>query len=135
MLNVGLRERIVTAVGLSEERRQERVGFSVVESEGEDGFVRHLIEYETSDGDRVPAFLAVPAGAGPFPAVAVFHQHNGERHLGKSEEFGLAGDDFQGFGPDPARAGWVVHAPDYIALGDGRRGYHGQDAPPGGLAQ
>jgi dienelactone hydrolase len=130
-----LRARIASAVGLSEEQRQEPVGFSVVESEQEDGFVRHLIAYETPDGDRVPAHLAVPNGVGPFPAVAVFHQHNGERHLGKSEVFGLAGDDLQAFGPELARAGCVVLAPDSIAFEDRRRAICGRDPHPGDFEQ
>jgi hypothetical protein len=50
-----------------------------------EGFVRQLIRYESPDGDVIPAYLAIPDGAGPFPAVVVFHQHAGQRHLGKSE--------------------------------------------------
>lgn len=42
------------------------------------------------------------------PAVLINHQHNGERHLGKSEVCGLAGNPLQAFGPELARHGFVV---------------------------
>jgi dienelactone hydrolase len=54
------------------------------------------------------------------PGVVIFHQHAGQRHLGKSEVIGLLGDRFQAFGPPLARAGLVVLAPDSIAF-EGRR--------------
>jgi dienelactone hydrolase len=57
----------------------------------------------------------------------VFHQHAGERHLGKSEVFGLIGDPNQAFGPVLARAGFVVLAPDSIAFEDRRPGGPGTD--------
>ena len=60
----------------------------------EDGFARHLVHLVTDD-DRMPVFLAVRDGDGSFPAVVVFHQHAGQRHFGKSEVFGMAGDRFQ----------------------------------------
>lgn len=56
----------------------------VLSSSQEDGYLRHLVHLVTED-DVIPAFLAVPSGAGPFPAVVVFHQHAGQRHFGKSE--------------------------------------------------
>jgi dienelactone hydrolase len=93
----------------------------VLASSQEDGFVRHLVHLITED-DVIPSLLAVPSGAGPFPAVVVFHQHAGQRHVGKSEVFGFVGDEFQAFGPALARAGFVVLAPDSIAFEDRRPG-------------
>ncbi len=52
----------------------------------EDGYVLYSIRLVTED-DSIPALLAVPSGPGPFPAVVVFHQHAGQRHVGKSEVF------------------------------------------------
>jgi dienelactone hydrolase len=66
--------------------------------------------------------LATPIGDGPFGAIAMFHQHAGQRHLGKSEVFGLAGDPFQAFGPVLARSGVVVLAPDSVAFEERRPG-------------
>ncbi len=92
----------------------------------EDGYVRHLVHLVTAT-DAIPAFLAVPTGDGPFPAVVIFHQHAGQHHLGKSEVFGLMGDRFQAFGPALTRAGLVVLAPDSIAFEDRRPGVEGTD--------
>lgn len=52
-----------------------------VHSEAHHGYVRKLVSYVGADGDRIPAYLLVPDGEGPFPAVLVHHQHNGEYHL------------------------------------------------------
>ena len=92
----------------------------------DDGYVRHLVHLVTDD-DTIPALLAVPPGVGPFPGVVVLHQHAGQRHLGKSEVFGLAGDPYQAFGPALARAGFVVVAPDSIAFEDRRPAGPGTD--------
>ena len=81
---------------------------------------RHIV-YTAPDGDRIPAFLLVPLGRrSPCPAVLVHHQHNGERHLGKSEVCGLAGDPLQAFGVALAERGFVVLAPDSICFEDRR---------------
>ena len=93
----------------------------------EDGYVRHLVHVLTDD-DVIPAFLAVPTGGGPFPAVVVLHQHAGQRHFGKSEVFGVVGDRYQAFGPALARAGFVVLAPDSTAFEDRRPAGPGTDA-------
>ncbi|MDP9381485.1 MAG: hypothetical protein M3Q29_15330, partial [Chloroflexota bacterium] len=98
----------------------------VVSSSQEDCFARHLVHLITED-DIIPSLLAVPSGAGPFPAVVVFHQHAGQRHFGKSEVFGLVGEEFQAFGPALARAGFVVLAPDSIAFEDRRPGGPGTE--------
>src|SRR5918994_2311079 len=98
----------------------------VISTVREDGFSRQLVHLVTDD-DRIPAFLAVPDGDGPFPAVVVFHQHAGQRHLGKSEVFGMAGDRFQAFGPVLAQSGFVVLCPDSIAFEDRRPGGPGTD--------
>ena len=81
-----------------------------------------------SDETDIPAYLFVPDGDGPFPAAVVFHQHAGERHIGKSEVTGLAGDPLQAFGPRLAALGFVVLAPDSIAFEDRRLGRSGLEA-------
>jgi dienelactone hydrolase len=98
----------------------------VLSSSHEDGYVLHRVRLVTA-GDAIPSLLAVPSGTGPFPAVAVFHQHAGQRHFGKSEVFGLVGDPYQAFGPALARAGFIVLAPDSIAFEDRRPAGPGTD--------
>jgi len=92
-----------------------------LKSHGEPGYVRSLVTYMSDDGAVIPAYLLVPEGDGPFPAVLVHHQHNNEYHLGKSEPAGVAGDPLQAFGPALAARGIVVLAPDSICFEDRRR--------------
>ena len=87
----------------------------------EPNFERRLIHLVSRDGDSIPAYLLVPHGLSePAAAVLVHHQHNGERHLGKSETVGLAGDAFQAFGPALANRGVIVLATDSICFEDRR---------------
>ncbi len=99
----------------------------------EQGYTKYLICYQGREGDDIPAFLLMPKGAGPFSAVLVHHQHNGERHLGKSEVCGLVGDPWQAFGPALATKGIVVLAPDSICFEDRRRNRSGTE-PDEGMA-
>jgi dienelactone hydrolase len=88
-------------------------------------YTRSLISYRGREEDSIPAYLLLPKGTGPFPAVLVNHQHNGERHLGKSEVCGLVGDPLQAFGPALAQRGIAVLAPDSICFEDRRRNQTG----------
>ena len=97
------------------------VDFVVHTEEAEAGYRRCRIAYPGAEGDSIPAYLLIPDGAGTFPAVVVHHQHAGQRHLGKSEVCGLAGEPLQAFGPTLARQGLVVLAPDSICFEDRRR--------------
>ena len=92
----------------------------------DEDFERRRIVFAAPDGDLIPAFLLVPTGRRlPGPAVLVHHQHKGERHLGKSEVCGLAGDPLQAFGVALAQRGFVVLAPDSICFEDRRSGRSG----------
>ncbi|MBQ8314128.1 MAG: prolyl oligopeptidase family serine peptidase, partial [Lachnospiraceae bacterium] len=55
------------------------------------------------------------------PAILINHQHNREHHLGKSEVCGLAGNPLQAFGPELAKKGFVVLAPDSICFEERRK--------------
>ncbi|NMA34570.1 MAG: hypothetical protein GX940_08490 [Clostridiaceae bacterium] len=100
-------------------------GYKIVNEKICDGYVRLLITYKGSENDEIPAYLLVPEGDGVFPAVLIHHQHNGERHLGKSEVCGLAGDPLQAFGPALVKKGFVVLAPDSICFEDRRKNASG----------
>lgn len=89
------------------------------------GYIERLVEYSNSEGEPIRAFMLVPDIPGPLPGVVVHHQHHGQRHLGKSEVVGHAGDPIQAFGPRLARNGIVVLAPDAICFEDRRRGAEG----------
>jgi len=85
----------------------------------EDGFRIESVTYEVEPGDRVPAMLLVPDGVDanhPAPAVAVWHQHNGEYHLGKTEPAGLAGNPMHHTGVALVKEGYVVLCPDALCF-------------------
>jgi len=86
----------------------------------EHDYDRLQITYYNDAQDPIPAFLLLPHGTGPFPAVLVHHQHNRQWHLGKSEVCGLAGDPLQAFGPVLAHHSIVVLAPDALCFEDRR---------------
>ncbi len=86
-----------------------------------DGYRLERVTYEVEPGERVPAMVLVPEGvsaSAPAPAVAVWHQHNGQWHLGKSEPAGLAGDPMHHTGVALAKLGYVVLCPDALCFED-----------------
>lgn len=98
-------------------------------SEGLGEATLHRGGYRARDGDRVPAYLLRPAAQTDLRVgVVVFHQHNAQWHLGKSEVAGRTGDPMQAFGPILAAAGLTVLAPD--ALGFEDRRYHTSGTEP-----
>ncbi|MCL2672658.1 MAG: prolyl oligopeptidase family serine peptidase [Clostridiales bacterium] len=123
-----LRAAIAAAIGLHYTPAAPQ--YKITEESRQDGYTRQRIEY-AYDGDTIPAFLLIPDGPGPHPAVLVHHQHNGERHLGKSEVVGLTGNPLQAFGPALARRGFVVLAPDSVCFEARRRNASGTIPLPG----
>jgi dienelactone hydrolase len=121
-----LRQQISEFLGFSVP--EVSVSFATQNAVEEHGYSRIRISYPSQEGEPIPAFLLLPEGNGPFPAVLIHHQHHGERHLGKSEVCGLAGDPLQAFGPALARQGLVVLAPDSICFEDRRRDRTGIEA-------
>ena len=84
-----------------------------------DGYRIESLTYEAEPGDAIPAMLLVPEGvdaAHPAPAVAVWHQHNGEWHLGKTEPAGLAGNPMHHTGAALAKEGYMVLCPDALCF-------------------
>ncbi|MEX2579705.1 MAG: dienelactone hydrolase family protein [Verrucomicrobiales bacterium] len=88
-----------------------------------DGYRIESLTYQVEPGDRVPAVLLVPDGAtaeNPAPAIAVWHQHAGQYHLGKSEPAGLGGDPAHHTGAALAKEGYVVLCPDALCFEERR---------------
>ena len=115
-----LRNSIAEIIGVTVHNTASNIEYKILESTKEDGYTRQLIEYD-SCGDRVSAYLLVPENQGNNPAILINHQHNREHHLGKSEVCGLAGSPFQAFGPELAKRGFVVLAPDSICFEERRK--------------
>lgn len=114
-----LRESICQFLNL--ELVETPVDYKVQEVTSHAGYRVERIICDAADGDPIPAFLMMPNRDGVFPAVMVHHQHAGQRHLGKSEVIGLAGDPLQAFGPALAARGFVVLAPDSTCFEDRRK--------------
>jgi dienelactone hydrolase len=84
-----------------------------------DGFEEIKVEYDVEAGERISAYLLIPENTKQnAPAVFCHHQHAGNFELGKSEVVGHKGDPDQAIGPELARLGYVVLAPDAIAFED-----------------
>jgi dienelactone hydrolase len=84
-----------------------------------DGYRIESISYEAQPGDWIPALLLVPDKASkenPTPGIAVWHQHNGEYHLGKTEPAGLAGNPMHHTGVALVKEGYVVLCPDALCF-------------------
>ena len=89
------------------------------EIEAKQGYRIESLTYDAEPNDPIPAMLLVPDGVDdehPAPAVAVWHQHNGEYHLGKSEPAGLAGNPMHHTGVALAKQGYVVLCPDALCF-------------------
>lgn len=75
-----------------------------------DGYRIESVFYEAEPDDKIPAMLLIPEGidaAHPAPAVAVWRQHNGQWHLGKTEPAGLTGNPMHHTGVAwPGRVTW-----------------------------
>ncbi len=84
-----------------------------------DGYRIESLTYEVEPGDRIFALLLVPdnvTASRPAPGIAVWHQHNGEYHLGKSEPAGLAGNPMHHTGVALVKEGYVVLCPDALCF-------------------
>lgn len=122
-----LRSRLARLLGA--EPPASAPSIEVLAAQPRDGYAEQRVRFAGAEGD-VPAYLLVPDGAGdgaPAPGVVVHHQHHSEWHLGKSEVAGRAGDALQAFGPDLARRGLVVLAPDAAGFEDRRATGPGTD--------
>jgi len=84
-----------------------------------DGYRIESLSYEVEPGDRVPALLLIPDAVTPAAkaaAIAIWHQHAGQYHLGKAEPAGLAGDPMHFTGAALAKEGYVVLCPDALCF-------------------
>jgi len=84
-----------------------------------EGYRIESITYEVLPGEMIPALILIPANvtsSNPAPGIAVWHQHNGEYHLGKSEPAGLAGNPMHHTALALAREGYVVLCPDSLCF-------------------
>ena len=89
------------------------------EAINKDGYRIESVTYEVLPGDRIPALILIPdnvTASDPAPGIAVWHQHNGEYHLGKSEPAGLAGNPMHHTAVALVKEGYVVLCPDSLCF-------------------
>jgi dienelactone hydrolase len=85
-------------------------------SEEKEGYTEKRIRYRVTEEETISAYLLEPVSShGPCPGIVVFHQTAEE---GKEEPVGHSGQESLHFGPELARRGYVVLAPDSIAAGE-----------------
>lgn len=113
-------------------------GMVTTDTEQRDGYTARKILFNVSAYSRVPAYLLVPDGEGPFPAVLLLHDHGAHFSIGKEKmvrPFGVEAavladaDDWaekcydkQYVGDYLASHGYVVLAVDALFWGErGRR--------------
>jgi dienelactone hydrolase len=116
----GLRERLLQCLGgpwpePCDLRSKTR------ETVRKEGYRIESVTYDAEPNDAVPAYLLIPDGidaSHPAPAVAVWHQHNGQWQLGKVEPAGLAGMPMHHTGVVLAKEGYVVLCPDALCFGE-----------------
>ncbi|QDT48616.1 Dienelactone hydrolase family protein [Symmachiella dynata] len=122
MAAIDFRERLLTGLG-GNWPQPGKLNVKLRETIPQDGFTIQSVFYDSQPGDQVPAFLLIPDQTNadhPAPAVAVWHQHAGQYHLGKSEPAGLAGNPMHHTGASLARAGYVVLCPDALCFEERR---------------
>lgn len=57
----------------------------LTDTEQREGYAAHKIRFNLSAWSRVPAYLLVPDGAGPHPAILLLHDHGAHFTIGKEK--------------------------------------------------
>lgn len=106
----------------------------IIAEEQREGYVARKIEFGLSDFYRVKAYLLIPEGKGPFPAINLLHDHGAHLFIGKEkmirpfdEDSVVLSDadewcaklyDGQFFGDYLAKQGYVVFSTDAPLWGE-----------------
>ncbi len=78
------RGKIVEMMGIAPEAPAS-TSYRVLATERRDGYNAHKIEFEISRDNFVRAYLLIPDGQGPFPALVALHDHGAKFSIGKEK--------------------------------------------------
>ena len=122
------------AVYRAGESSKQKYPYTILFEEQRDGYKARKIEIRLSRYYSVPAYVLIPDGKGPFPAINALHDHGGHLFIGKEKmirplacedstvikdaEEWLAGYEGQFFGDYLARHGYVVFSADAPMWGE-----------------
>ena len=126
MPSVDFKERLLAGLGGPFPEGGD-LNVKTIRVEKKEGYRLEWITYDSEPNDSIPAVVLVPDGVdgnNPAPAICIWHQHNGQWHLGKSEPAGLAGNEMHHTGVALAREGYVVLCPDALGFEDRAKGFH-----------
>lgn len=112
-----VRKRMQQVMGsLPADSRKVPLDVKVVSEEKLDGYVRKKVTFTAEKGDRVPAWLLIPAGgSGKLPAMLCLHQTIA---IGKDEPVGLGKQESKQQALHLVKRGYVCLAPDYPSFGE-----------------
>lgn len=94
--------------------------YDVIDQIEFDMYTESLISYKGTENSIIRAYLLIPKSNLNGKGILIHHQHNGERHYGKSEVVGKVGDENQHLGLVLVREGYTILAPDSICFEDRR---------------
>lgn len=78
------REKLVELMGIAPEAPTS-TSYRTLATEHREGYTAHKILFEVSEGNQVVAYLLVPDGEGPFPALLALHDHGAKFSIGKEK--------------------------------------------------
>ncbi len=104
-----LRTSLLDVFDLSDIAAPVEVSSRILETDELEGNIkRTLLAFKSFDGSELPAFLFVPPGGGPKPAVVVLHGHVPSYDIGISQTGGLEDSYQHGAALELAKAGFVT---------------------------
>ena len=125
MPSVDFQERLLAGMGGPFPEAGD-LNVQTIRVEKKEGYRLEWITYDSEPNDSIPAIVLIPDGVdenNPAPAICIWHQHNGQWHIGKSEPAGLAGNEMHHTGVALAREGYVVLCPDALGFEERAKGF------------